>query len=184
MCVLCYIVPHDGKLFWCDTLRESGVLWILVRDLACDKIAGAVAVLEAVMTVKQEKNKRNGVISFAEQMLARKKDSGSRTHEASDEDFCNLTPNVHELLTRILVDDKKVMEPATLFIFAREGSWHACISHKALKLKWWGEAGTIQGALDRLERSCRQEMGQEAPEPLGSTRSKGGVPLDTGGGQG
>jgi hypothetical protein len=179
---LCYIVPHDGKLFWCDTLRESGVLWIFVRDLADDVVAGAVAVLEGVLAVKQEKNKRNGVVSFAEAMLARKKDSSARTHEASDEDFCNLTPNVHELLTRILVDDKKVMEPATLLIFAREGSWHACISHKALKLKWWGEGGTIQAALAKLERSCLQEMGQEAPEPLGPARGKGGAPLDTGDG--
>jgi hypothetical protein len=181
---MCYIVPHHGKLYWCDTLRESGVLWILVCDLADDKIAGAVALLEGRMTVKQEKNKRNGVISFAEQMLARKKDSAARTHEASDEDFANLTPNVHELLTRILVDDKKVLEPATLLIFAREGSWHACVSHKGLKLKWWGEAATIQGALARLERSCLVDVGQEVPEPLSPTRGKGGTPLDTGNGQG
>jgi hypothetical protein len=170
---LCYILPHDGVLYWIDTLRESGVVWLLVRSIASDRIEGAVAILERWLPVAKEKNKRNGVLSIAEQMLARKKDQAGRASEATDEDFANLTPNVHELLTRILRDDKKVMEPATLLVFARSGSWHACLSHKALQLKWWGEGGTIKDALAKLERSCLQEMGQEPSEQPGTNTGPG-----------
>jgi hypothetical protein len=158
------VLTFGGEMHWLDTLSESGVVWVLYRSFATGRTDAGLAILERWFPVAKKQRGSNGVLSLAEQLLARQKDSAGRTHEAHDDDWANATPNVLELLTRVLVDDKKVLEPATVLIFARSGSWHCCLSHKGLKLKWWGEGGTIGAALAGLERACRQEVGQEASE--------------------
>jgi len=155
------IVFFDGCIFWVDTLQESGVVWRLYRNVATGLTEAGLAILERWFPVVKKRAETNGRLSFAEKLLARQKESAGRATEAHDEDWANLTPNVHELLTTVLRDEKKVLEPATLILYARSGSWHACVSHKGLSLKWWGEGGTIAAALAKLEASCRQEMGQE-----------------------
>lgn len=165
------IVCFAGVIHWVDTLRESGVVFQLYRNIATGRTDAGTATLERWFPVVKRRAETNGKLSFAEQLLARQKASLGRETEAYDEDWSNLTPSVHELLTRVLRDDKKVLEPATVIIYARGGSWHACVSHKALGLKWWGEGGTIASALAKLEASCRAEMGQEASE--GSSANMG-----------
>jgi len=158
------VLAFGGELHWVDTLSESGLVWVLFRSFATGRTNAGIGILERWFPVAKKQRGANGVLSLAEQLLARQKEAAGRTHEAQDDDWAASTPNVHELLTRVLVDDKKTLEPATVLVFARSGSWHCCLSHKGLKLKWWGEGGTIGAALADLERACRQEMGQEASE--------------------
>jgi hypothetical protein len=160
---------YDGEMYWADVLSESGVVWVFFQNCCSGRIDGAAAFLEGQVNMAGKRPSKNGHISIAEKLLLRKKEAAGNTTEAYDEDFVGLTPNVHELLTRTLVDDKKAIEPASLLIFARSGSWHACLSHKGLKLKWWGEGGTIKHALAALEVACCKEMGQETPEGSGAS---------------
>lgn len=150
-----------GSMYMPHYLWESGIVWTMYLNIATDRIEAAVAVLEGVWFVTTKRPGRNGTLTFAEKLLARQKESAGRAAEAHDEDWANLTPNVHELLTRVLQDEKKRLEPATLILYAKSGSWHACVSHKGLSLKWWGEGGTIKAALEKLEAACLAEMGQE-----------------------
>jgi hypothetical protein len=167
------VIAFSGELHWLDTLAESGLVWVLFRSFATGRTNAGLAISERWFPVAKRSTGKNGVLSLAEQLLTRQKEAAGRTHEASDEDWANATPNVLELLTRVLVDDKKVLEPATVLIFARSGSWHSCLSHKGLKLKWWGEGGTIAACLADLERACRQEMGQEASGPADTNTGPG-----------
>jgi hypothetical protein len=155
-------------MFWVDVLSESGVVWVLFQSCCSGRIDGAAAFLEGNRSMAKSRVANGKLVSIAEKLLLKKKEAAGNTTEAYDEDFVNLTPNVHELLTRTLMDDKKPIEPASLLVFARSGSWHACLSHKGLKLKWWGEGGTIKHALAALEVSCLKEMGQEAVEGSGA----------------
>jgi hypothetical protein len=176
----CQVAVFGSEIHWVDTLSESGVVWVLYRSFVTGVTNAGLAIPERWFPVAKKQRGANGVLSLAEQLLARQKDAAGRTHEAYDEDWANLTPNVLELLSRVLVDDKKVLEPATVLIFARSGSWHSCLSHKGLKLKWWGEGGTIAACLADLERACRQEMGQDTSEQPGTNTGPGRSGLATG----
>jgi hypothetical protein len=155
------VIIWRGAMYCTDTLHESGVVWTLYRNFATGQTDAAVATLEGWFPVTKARSMRNGQMTFAEKLLARQKESAGRAAEAYDEDWSNMAPNVHELLTRVLQDEKKRLEPATLILYAKSGSWHACISHKGLRLKWWGEGGTIKQAVEKLEAACLAEMGQE-----------------------
>jgi hypothetical protein len=158
------VLFHDGCMFWLETLSESGVVWVMIRSCVTGRIDSAGAFLERAF-MSGRNGKKVAPKSIAEQLLNRQQNKAGNLTEAYDEDFVNLTPNVHELLTRSLqVDEKKTLEPATILMFARSGSWTVCLSHKGLKLKWWGEGGTVKQALMALERACGKEMGQETPE--------------------
>jgi hypothetical protein len=158
------VLFHDGQMYWLEVLSESGVVWVMNRSCATGRIDSAGAFLERKIAMSGRNGKKVAPKSIAEQLLSRQKNQAGNLTEAYDEDFVALTPNVHELLTRSLVDEKKTMEPATILMFARSGSWTMCLSHKGLKLKWWGEGGTVKQAMMALERACGKEMGQETPE--------------------
>lgn len=100
--------------------------------------------------------------TFAERLLAKRKEAEGSSFEAQDADFAAKHPHCTELLTTVLRDEKKVLEPGSLTIYCRSGSWHACLSHKALKLKWFAEGGTFATCLEALEAAVRREEGQEA----------------------
>jgi hypothetical protein len=155
-------------MFWMETLSESGVTWVLIRSCVRGRLEGAAAFLEGKKSMAGRNGKKPAPMSIAQQLLDRQKNKAGNLTEAYDEDFVNLTPNVHELLTRSLQDDKKTLEPATILMFARSGSWTVCLSHKGLKLKWWGEGGTVKQALMALERACGKDTGQETVEELGA----------------
>lgn len=98
--------------------------------------------------------------TFAQRLLNRKKDSSDSTQAGFDQELIEATPRVHELLVTVLRDEKKVLEPASLLVFARGGSFHCCLSHKALDLRWWGEGPGLKQALLALEANVAKEEGQ------------------------
>jgi hypothetical protein len=106
--------------------------------------------------------------SLAQRLLARQKTHEGRTSEGFDQELLDQVPAIHELLTVVLRDDKKTLDPASLIIYCQSGSFHACLSHKSLKLKWWGEGPTLKGALVALERAVKREEGQDQSAELGS----------------
>lgn len=157
----CYVRTFGGEWHCRTEWHESGVWWLLFHSFATGNINAGLALLEGEPAMAKKAVGRNGVVSIAEALLARQKDALAKTHEASDEEWLANTPAVHEMLTRVLRLEKKVLQPASVLIFARSGGWRACLSHKGLDLKWWGEGPTIKSALVELERSCKAEMGQE-----------------------
>ena len=109
-----------------------------------------------------KKSERNGALTFAQKLLQRQKDAEGSSYVASDEELAAAYPHVAELLTVKLVDDKHVIEPASLTVYCRTGSFHACLKHKGLDLAWWGEGPTFKRVLEALEASVGKEEGQEA----------------------
>lgn len=99
--------------------------------------------------------------TLAEKLWARKKEEAGRTSAGHDGELAKELPYLHELLTTVIRDEKKVLEPACVLVFVRTGSFHACLTHKGLDLKWWGEGGTLKAAFQALEANLTKESGQE-----------------------
>jgi hypothetical protein len=98
--------------------------------------------------------------SFTDRLLARKKEIEGAGHEAEDADFSAKYPLLAELVTVRVIDDDKPLEPASLSIWAKQGSWHACVSHKGLKVRWFAEALAFEGLWKALEQAIAHESGQ------------------------
>jgi hypothetical protein len=143
-----YDFAANGVHWWCGGLWLPARAWVSVGMLfKGDAMAKSAA-----------KPKESD--TFAQRLLARKKDTELSSQAAFDSELLESSPRVHELLVTVLREDKKVYEPASLLVFARGGSFHVCLSHKALDLKWWGEGPGLRAALAALEANVAKEEGQ------------------------
>jgi hypothetical protein len=151
-----HVVLHPLVTWHCGTIMTSP--------------RGRVAVGRAVEVWKMAKTAKSqpSAETFAQRLLNKKKDSAESTQAGFDGELLASSPKVHELLVTVLKDDKKTLEPASLLVFARGGSFHCCLSHKALDLRWWGEGSGLRQALAALEANMAKEEGQGPSNGSGS----------------
>lgn len=152
-----------GTNWWSvDHWSVSGVCFWRVESVFGCKLLGAVFYLEHEHTAISKEVWKTMGKSFVQELLKKRKAEKAETDEGNDEELANVVPHVHELLTRKIQDGKKALEPASLTVFCRKGSFHCCLSHKGLDLKWWGEGSTLKNALNALEASIGKEEGAQA----------------------
>lgn len=152
-----------------DMMVQSDTVVLTVRHLMTGGLLGCVFYTEERCPRWGRERWCSMAKSFVEKLLNKTKAEKNDTDAGHDEELANECPHVHELLTRKLMDGKKAIEPASLTVFCRKGSFHVCLTHKGLDLKWWGEGGTLKTALEALEASIGAEAGEDA-NTNGTTR--------------
>jgi len=160
----------DWQWWMVDPLRESGVIFTIAASMETGGLLGVECRLERRNPRLYRSWRGYMGKSFVEKLLQAKKAEKHETTVANDEELADLVPHVYELLTKKLQDGKKTIEPASLIIFCRKGSFHSCLTHKGLDLKWWGEAPTLKASLEALEASIGSEEGEET-HTNGQTRA-------------
>lgn len=162
-------LPWAGQWHDCHLFRESGILWANYRGFATGLWTGAAACLERAYFNISPRRRLDMAKSWLEKLVEQHKDRNGTVIEATDEDLQNLVPHVYELLTSRIKMDKRNLDPATLLLFARSGSWHACLSQRGLDLKWWAESTTWAGLMPCLESAVAKES-QATPSLNGRKR--------------
>jgi hypothetical protein len=156
--------PDRGiNCWWGDLALESGIVWAWLTEYPWAKLIGAEAAIAVSGKVYNAAERKILMDDFAQRLLDAVKAGTGREQVASDDDLASAVPHVFELLTRRLKDGKKWIDPGSVLIFAREDCWHACLTHRGLNLKWWGEGNTFKAALDALERALVGANGQSPP---------------------
>ena len=143
------------ELNFCHVQWHCGAIWTPAPAFV------AVGYAQEIVIVAKTAKTPSPAETFAQRLLSRKKDSADATQAGFDGELLASSPRVHELLVTVLKDEKKILEPASLLVFARGGSFHCCLSHKALDLRWWGEGSGLRQALAALEANVAKEAGQE-----------------------
>lgn len=154
-----------------DCLNCSGVDILRVVSISDGNLWG---VLYSLDRDTQHYIRKDGHImarSFVDDLLKKKKSEATSDYAASDEELANWVPLVYELLTRKVRDDKKVFGPASIAIWASQGSWHASLNHRSLGYRWMAEGSTFRGAIEALQRAIETQEGAEA-NGSGHTRAK------------
>lgn len=166
--------PIDPDLIRWKELAVSG--WIILT-FTCVGATGPFACVwlsEWDWSLLKIRRRRLARMDILKQLLAKRRAQQERAIEATDEELADLVPIVHEIMTKVLRDDKKVYEPAGLFIYAKDGLWHASLSHRKLELKWRGAGDTFKQALAALQDAIRNDFG--AAEANGKRRKEGPKP--------
>jgi hypothetical protein len=165
-----------------SVFRVKGVLCVNYHGIADDCWTGAAFVLASEWDRKSETRNLRMAKSFLEKLVEQHASGNSNAQAADDEDLGNLAPHVFELLTKKVKIDKKTLEPASLLIFARSGSWHACLTHKGLDVRWWAETARYGDLLPALEAAVNKEEGQAASHLNGKHAPRSKPALPQGGG--
>lgn len=64
-------------------------------------------------------------------------------------------PAIYDFLTCTVGEGGKPRAVGSLTLFARTGSWHACLKDRATKKTWWGEGDTYPAALKALDAALQ-----------------------------
>jgi hypothetical protein len=145
-------------------LSNSGVLTFRWETWLDSQFVGAAFALEKPCLTLGRLEAGEMAKSWLERLVEQQSKNEGRVMEATDEQLADLVPHVYELLTSRLKLDKKSYEPASLLVFARSGSWHACLSQKSLNLRWWAESLSWASLLPALELVVAKVDGSEEPQ--------------------
>jgi hypothetical protein len=135
------------------------VYWIAAESASLRGCFVALGIERDYLMAKAGKNGK-APDTLTARLLERKKSTEGASVAGFDAELLDKSPLCHELMVTVIKDEKKMIDPASMLVFCRLGSWHACLTHKGLGLKWWGEGGTFAAALDALERAVGKEEGQ------------------------
>lgn len=75
--------------------------------------------------------------------------------EAPDEKLEREYPALFDFLTCNIGEGGKPRAVGSLTLFARTGSWHACLKDRQTKRTWWGEGDCVDSALKALDAALQ-----------------------------
>ena len=157
-------VEYYGRRFWwiVEDKTSSGMVFLAYREVGTGRLIAALYMVKNWW--HRITHERRLLVSkhFVDELLRRKKADEESAYAASDEELGAIAPNVFELLTRKVKDEKKSLGTASLAIWCDGGSWHASLRHKGIGVRWSAEATTFDGLKKALERAVTQQEGEEA----------------------